>query len=293
MKIKQNKLLYLFILPGLILYSIFFILPTLSALFYSITNWDGLTPEYDFIGLENYVNLLTNDSIFAKSFFNNIKFMLFVVIFQTGFSLLFALFLVKNTKTNIFLRALYFFPTILSSVSVAFIWSFIYDPNLGILNTFLKKLNMDFLAHNWLGDESIAIFSIAFVQVWFHTGQMLIIFVAGLQNIPEDLYEVAKIEGANRWQKFRYVTWPLVAPAATIVMAYTTIQSFKAFDLIFAMTRGGPNYATEILATNIYSTAFRSFKFGYASAESVLFMIIIALITFIQFRVLRANRVQY
>jgi raffinose/stachyose/melibiose transport system permease protein len=293
MKIKQNKLLYLFILPGLILYSIFFILPTLSALFYSITNWDGLTPEYDFIGLENYVNLLTNDSIFAKSFFNNIKFMLFVVIFQTGFSLLFALFLVKNTKTNIFLRALYFFPTILSSVSVAFIWSFIYDPNLGILNTFLKKLNMDFLAHNWLGDENIAIFSIAFVQVWFHTGQMLIIFVAGLQNIPEDLYEVAKIEGANRWQKFRYVTWPLVAPAATIVMAYTTIQSFKAFDLIFAMTRGGPNYATEILATNIYSTAFRSFKFGYASAESVLFMIIIALITFIQFRVLRANRVQY
>ncbi|WP_083978854.1 carbohydrate ABC transporter permease [Bacillus alveayuensis] len=293
MKIKQNKLLYLFILPGLILYLIFFILPTLSALFYSITNWDGLTPEYDFIGFENYVNLLTNDSIFAKSFFNNIKFMLFVVIFQTGFSLLFALFLVKNTKTNIFLRALYFFPTILSSVSVAFIWSFIYDPNLGILNTFLKKLNMDFLAHNWLGDESIAIFSIAFVQVWFHTGQMLIIFVAGLQNIPEDLYEVAKIEGANRWQKFRYVTWPLVAPAATIVMAYTTIQSFKAFDLIFAMTRGGPNYATEILATNIYSTAFRSFKFGYASAESVLFMIIIALITFIQFRVLRANRVQY
>lgn len=293
MKIKQNKLLYLFILPGLILYLIFFILPTLSALFYSFTNWDGLTQEYDFIGFENYVNLLTNDSIFAKSFFNNIKFMLFVVIFQTGFSLLFALFLVKNTKTNIFLRALYFFPTILSSVSVAFIWSFIYDPNLGILNTFLKKLNMDFLAHNWLGDESIAIFSIAFVQVWFHTGQMLIIFVAGLQNIPEDLYEVAKIEGANRWQKFRYVTWPLVAPAATIVMAYTTIQSFKAFDLIFAMTRGGPNYATEILATNIYSTAFRSFKFGYASAESVLFMIIIALITFIQFRVLRANRVQY
>jgi raffinose/stachyose/melibiose transport system permease protein len=290
MGLKKNKALYLFVLPGLILYSIFFIYPTLSALFYSFTDWDGLTPQYNFVGVDNYINIFTNDSIFVKAFGNNLKFMLFVVIFQTAFSLVFALYLVKNTKTNIFLRALYFFPTILSSVSVAFIWSFVYDPNLGILNTLLEKINLEFLSQNWLGDQDIAIFSIAAVQVWMHTGQMLIIFVAGLQNIPNDLYEVAKIEGASRWQRFRFVTWPLVAPAATIVVAYTTIQSFKAFDLIFAMTRGGPNYATEILATLIYSTAFQSFKFGYASAESVIFMIVIAIITILQFKVLRSDR---
>ncbi|RIW31891.1 sugar ABC transporter permease [Bacillus salacetis] len=280
----------MFVLPGLILYSIFFIYPTLSALFYSFTDWDGLTPQYNFVGVDNYINIFTNDSIFIKAFGNNLKFMLFVVIFQTAFSLLFALYLVKNTKTNILLRALYFFPTILSSVSVAFIWSFVYDPSLGILNTLLEKANLEFLTYNWLGDQDIAIFSIAVVQVWMHTGQMLIIFVAGLQNIPNDLYEVAKIEGASKWQRFRFVTWPLVAPAATIVVAYTTIQSFKAFDLIFAMTRGGPNYATEILATLIYSTAFQSFKFGYASAESVIFMIVIAIITILQFKVLRSDR---
>ncbi|EDL64907.1 carbohydrate ABC transporter permease [Bacillus sp. SG-1] len=290
MDLKKNKALYLFVLPGLILYSVFFIYPTLSALFYSFTDWDGLTPDYNFVGVDNYINIFTNDSIFVKAFGNNLKFMLFVVIFQTAFSLLFALYLVKNTKTNIFLRALYFFPTILSSVSVAFIWSFVYDPNLGILNTLLERVNLEVLTHNWLGDQDIAIFSIAVVQVWMHTGQMLIIFVAGLQNIPNDLYEVAKIEGASRWQRFRFVTWPLVAPAATIVIAYTTIQSFKAFDLIFAMTRGGPNYSTEILATLIYSTAFRSFKFGYASAESVIFMIVIAIITIIQFKVLRSDK---
>ncbi|WP_421381905.1 carbohydrate ABC transporter permease [Bacillus salacetis] len=290
MDLKKNKVLYLFVLPGLILYSIFFIYPTLSALFYSFTDWDGLTPDYNFVGVDNYINIFTNDSIFIKAFGNNLKFMLFVVIFQTAFSLLFAIYLVKNTKTNVFLRALYFFPTILSSVSVAFIWSFVYDPNLGILNTLLEKINLEALTHNWLGDPDIAIFSVAVVQVWMHTGQMLIIFVAGLQNIPNDLYEVAKIEGASRWQRFRFVTWPLVAPAATIVVAYTTIQSFKAFDLIFAMTRGGPNYSTEILATLIYSTAFRSFKFGYASAESVIFMIVIAIITIIQFKVLRSDR---
>ncbi|MGF2618000.1 sugar ABC transporter permease [Rossellomorea vietnamensis] len=290
MDLKKNKALYLFVLPGLILYSIFFIYPTFSALFYSFNDWDGLTPDYNFVGAENYINIFTNDSIFVKALGNNIKFMLFVVIFQTLFSLVFALYLVKNTRTNVFLRALYFFPTILSSVSVAFIWSFVYDPNLGILNTLLERFNLESLTRNWLGDQDIAIFSIAVVQVWMHTGQMLIIFVAGLQNIPNDLYEVAKIEGASKWQRFRFVTWPLVAPAATIVVAYTTIQSFKAFDLIFAMTRGGPNYSTEILATLIYSTAFRSFKFGYASAESVIFMILIAIITIVQFKVLRSDR---
>nr|WP_180954988.1 sugar ABC transporter permease [Bacillus sp. V3-13] len=288
---KQYKALYFFILPGLALYLTFFVYPTFSALFYSFTNWDGLTADYDFVGLENYVNIFTNDSIFAKAFGNNLKFMLFVVIFQTLFSLIFSLYLVRNTKTNVFLRALFFFPTILSSVSVAFIWAFVYDPNLGILNTVLERANLNFLSQNWLGNEDLAIYSIAVVQVWFHTGQMIILFVAGLQNIPADLFEVAKIEGASRWQRFRFVTWPMLAPAATIVIAYTTIQSFKAFDLIYAMTRGGPNYATEILATLIYSTAFKGFQFGYASAESVIFMMVVALITYLQFRALRANRI--
>jgi len=291
--LKHNKSLLFFLAPGILVYSIFFIYPTLSAFFYSFTNWDGISPDFDFVGVTNYINLATNDSIFAKALGNNVKFMLFVVVFQTLFSLVFALFLIKNTRTNVFFRALFFFPTILSSVSVAFIWSFIYDPNLGLLKTILTGLQLDFLALNFLGDEKIAIFSIAVVQVWFHTGQMIIIFVAGLQSIPADLYEVAKIEGASRWQTFKKVTWPLVAPAATIVVAYTTIQSFKAFDLIFAMTRGGPNYSTEIIATLIYTTAFRSFKFGYASAESVIFMAVIALITFVQFKALRANRVDY
>lgn len=292
MNFRKNKSLFLFLLPGLILYTVFFIVPTVNALIYSFTDWDGISPEFNVVGVENYVQLVTNDSIFLKAFVNNIKFMLFVLIFQTLFSLIFAMFLIKNTKTNIFLRALYFFPTILSSVSVAFIWTFIYDPNMGMLNSVLSFLNLDYLQQNWLGNENIAIYSIAVTQVWFHTGQMLIIFVAGLQAIPKDLYEVADMEGAGKWSRFRFVTWPMIAPSATIVMAYTTIQSFKAFDLIFAMTRGGPNYSTEILATLIYSTAFRSFEFGYASAQSVLFMIVIAVITVIQFRLLRASRVQ-
>lgn len=290
---KISKTIYLFFIPGLVLYSIFFLYPTISALFYSFTDWDGLSEAYQFVGLSNYERAFTGDSIFRKTVGNNLKFMLAVVIFQTIAALAFALIVLKNTKTNIFLRALYFFPTILSSVSVAFIWSFIYDPSLGILNQLLELAGLDFLSQNWLGNSNIAIYSLAVTQIWFHTGQMLIIFVAGLQAIPKDLYEVAKIEGASKWQAFRHVTWPLLAPSATIVVAYTTIQSFKAFDLVFAMTGGGPNNSTQIIATYIFDVAFRSYQFGYASSISVIFMVIIAIITYIQFKALRSDRVSY
>lgn len=290
---RISKAIYLFFVPGLILYSIFFLFPTISAVYYSFTDWDGISADFNFIGLENYERAITGDSIFMKSVGNNLEFMLFVAIFQTLVALVFAIFLVKNTKMNYFLRALFFFPTILSSVSVAFIWSFVYDPNLGILNQLLSIARLDFLTQNWLGNGDIAIYSLAFTQVWFHAGQMLIIFVAGLHAIPKDLYEAAAMEGASKWQTFRKITWPLLAPSATIVIAYTTIQSFQAFDLIFALTGGGPNYSTEIISTYIYTVAFRSYDFGYASAISVIFMCIIALITYIQFRVLRSNRVSY
>jgi raffinose/stachyose/melibiose transport system permease protein len=290
---KTSKAIYLFLVPGMLLYLIFFIYPTLSGLYYSFTDWDGLSPEYGFVGVDNYINMITNDLVFTRSLGNNLKFMFTVVICQTMLSLLLAVLLVKNSKGSVFLRALYFFPAIIASISVAFIWSFMYDTTMGLINRALSAVGLDSLAMNWIGNMDIAIYSIAFVQVWAHTGQMMVVFIAGLQAIPEDLYEVARIEGAGRWQTFRKITWPLIAPSATIVVAYTTIQSFKAFDLIFAMTGGGPAYSTEILSTFLYHTAFQNYKFGYASAGSVIFMFIIALITLLQFRILRGSKVSY
>ena len=287
---KSGKSLYLFVLPGLLIYLVFFVYPTLQGLVLSFSRWDGVS-EKTWIGLDNYRRMLTGDDIFGKAFTNNLKFMLSVVVFQTFLSLTLAILLFKNTRANIFFRSLYFFPTILSSVAVAFIWGFMYNPNVGVINNVLGKAGLDVLAHNWLGDPKIAIYSIAFAQIWAHTGQMIVVFVAGLQAIPHDLYEAAHLDGAGRWQAFRNVTWPLVAPAATIVAAYTTIQSFKAFDLIFALTGGGPVYSTEILSTYIYHTAFQGSEFGYAAAQSMGFMVIIAVITFGQFKLLRGNRV--
>ncbi|WP_226655252.1 carbohydrate ABC transporter permease [Pseudalkalibacillus hwajinpoensis] len=285
--------MFFFVLPGFIIYSVFFAGPTVAALFLSLTDWNGIAPTFNYVGFSNYTNMLTDDPIFVQSLGNNLKFTLGVLIFQTVLSLFFAMLLVKNTKANIFYRAVYFFPTIVASVSVAFVWTFMYDPNIGVINNILSAVGLENLAKSWLGDRNIAIYSLAFVQFWAHTGQMLIIFVAGLHAIPKELYEAAEIEGASKWQTFKSITWPLLAPSATIVVAYTTIQSFKAFDLVIAMTGGGPSYATEILSTFLYHEAFINFRFGYASAAAVIFMIIIAIVTVLQFRLLKSNDVKF
>lgn len=289
---KPKKSILLFILPGFLLYFMFSFYPTIHGFFISITDWNGINPTSNNVGFRNYVNLFTNDSVFIKSLSNTFKFMIFVVILQTVFSLVLAIYLAKNTRYNVALRSLFFFPFILSSVAVAFIWSFMYDSSFGFIRAFLSLIGSQ-ADPGWLSDPEIAIYSLAFVQVWGHFGQVMIIFIAGLHSIPQQLYEVAKLEGATKWQTFKGVTWPLLAPATAIVVAYTTVQSFKAFDIIIATTGGGPNNSTEILSTFIYNAAFSGYRFGYAAAASVIFMVIIAAIAVFQFTVLRADRVKY
>ena len=283
---KFEKTLIWMVLPALLIYSFLYLYPALSNLLYATQKWDGITTP-EFTGLRNMTFLLTQDDLFRKALNNNLRFMLVVVIFQTGFALLFATFLLKNSKTNVFLRVVFFFPTILSSVSVGIIWTFLYDPNYGSITSFFKALGLEAYAPLWLGNERITLYSIALTQVWFHTGQMIVIYVAGLQQIPIDLYEAAEVDGASRWQQFKGVTWPMALPTTAVVVAYTTIQTFKAFDLIFAMTGGGPSYASEILVTQIYNTAFISQKFGYASAQSIVLVVLVLFITWLQRRTFR------
>jgi raffinose/stachyose/melibiose transport system permease protein len=286
-----NRWLYLFPLPALVLYVLFFAVPTLQAFQYALTNWDGFSTTYDNVGLQNFESIATGDDLFRNAALNSVKFMFVVVIFQTLFALVLAILLVKNSRGSILLRALYFLPTILSSVSVAFIWKFMYDPNFGLINQVLDTVGLDGLKSAFLGDASQAIYWVAGTQVWFHVGQMMVIFIAGLQQIPRELYEAAEVDGASRWVQFRHVTWPLVAPATAIVMAYTTIQSFKAFDLIIGLGGNPPKPSLDILSTRIYGSFFNS-QFGYAAAESVVFMIIIAAITLLQRRVVRAAQAE-
>ena len=282
----EKKVLLWMALPAFLIYAFLYLYPALSNLLYATQKWDGITTP-EFTGLRNMQFLLTQDDLFRKALGNNLRFMLVVVILQTGFSLLFATFLLKNSKTNIALRVLYFFPTILSSVSVGIIWTFLYDPNYGSINAVIKAIGLGEYAPLWLGDEKLSLYSIALTQVWFHTGQMIVIYVAGLQQIPKELYEAAEMDGASRWQQFKGVTWPMALPTTAVVVAYTTIQTFRAFDLIFAMTGGGPLYSSEILVTLIYNTAFISQKFGYASAQSIVLVVLVLFITWLQRKTLR------
>lgn len=282
----EKKILLWMALPAFLIYAFLYLYPALSNLLYATQKWDGITTP-EFTGFRNMQFLLTQDDLFRKALGNNLRFMFVVVILQTGFSLLFATFLLKNSKTNIVLRIIYFFPTILSSVSVGIIWTFLYDPNYGSINAVIKAAGLGEYAPLWLGDEKLSLYSIALTQVWFHTGQMIVIYVAGLQQIPKELYEAAEMDGASRWQQFKGVTWPMALPTTAVVVAYTTIQTFRAFDLIFAMTGGGPLYSSEILVTLIYNTAFVSQKFGYASAQSIVLVVLVLFITWLQRRTLR------
>jgi raffinose/stachyose/melibiose transport system permease protein len=284
--------LFLFPLPALIIFTVFFAMPTLQAFQYAITDWDGFSADYTNVGVDNFVRVLTRDNLFANAAVNNLKFLLVVVIVQTLFSLVLAMAVLKNSRGNILLRALYFFPTILSSVSVAFIWKFIYDPTFGLGNTLLAGLaripavvgiDVQPVQLAYLGDDGAAIFWVAIAQCWAHIGQMMVIYVAGLQSIPEELYEAAEVDGAGRWQRFASITWPQIGPATGIVMAYTTVQSFKAFDLILGLSGIPPKASMDILSTRIYTT-FANSQYGYAAAESIIFMLLIAVLTWLQRR---------
>ncbi len=280
--------LWLFPLPALVLYVAFFVIPTIQGVVYSVTDWDGFSPTAQFVGLDNFATIFTTDDLFRNALGNNLKFMLVVVVFQTIFSLALGVYLTKNTKSSVVLRSVFFFPTILSSVSVAFIWRFVYDPNFGLVNTVLDAVGLDRFQSAFLGNDNQAIYWVAITQVWFHVGQMMIIYIAGLQQIPQELYESAEIDGASRWQQFRYITLPMVAPATAIVMAYTTVQSFKAFDLILGLGGNPPKGSLDILSTRIYA-GFANSQFGYAAAESLVFMALIAAITWLQRRAVKAS----
>ncbi|MFH8799004.1 carbohydrate ABC transporter permease [Streptomyces sp. NPDC017936] len=280
---RTARALWLFPVPALALYLFFFAYPVVQGVQYALTDWDGYSAGYHDVGLRNFTELATGDDMFRNAAENNLELTLTVVVAQTALALLLALWLVRTTRASTLLRAVFFLPTVLSSVSVAFVWRFVYDPDGGLLNSALRAVGLDSFQSVYLGNPDTAVFWLALTQVWFHAGQMMVVFIAGLQAIPKELYEAAELDGAGRLARFRYVTWPLVAPATAIVVAYTTVQSFKAFDLVLGLSGNPPGPALDILSTRIYTT-FSNNQFGYAAAQSVVFMALIALLTWVQRR---------
>lgn len=276
-----------FLLPAFILYGIFFLYPLFSGVLYSFTRWNGISFSKEFIGMENFKEIFS-DKRFLDSLFFTFKYAILNVIFINILAFALALMLDRTVKGIGFLRSIFFMPNVISMVIVGFIWQFIF---MNVVGEVSKFTGLSFLNQSWLGDPSITLYSVTLVSVWRGTGYMMIIYLAGLQTINSEIIDASRIDGASNWGKFIYIILPLMIPSINICLFMTIANSFKMFDLVFAMTRGGPGYATEVISLNIYNEAFLNDRYGYGIAKAVVLAIIIMIVTYIQLKALKKKEV--
>jgi ABC-type sugar transport system permease subunit len=275
---------YLFLLPALLLYVVFMVYPFVQSIYLSLTDWNGATPTKDFVGLENYDRLF-GEELLWKSLWHNVIWVTIGTLGPMALGLALAMLLWKRPKGFTLFRTAFFMPQVLSPVVIAIIFNWIYNPLFGLLNKGLDRVGLESWSRGWLGDPDTALFAVLGASIWAETGFVFVVFLAGLQTVSRDLIEAATIDGANAWQRFWNVTVPQLANVVNVVAALLLIAGFSAFDMIFVMTGGGPNNATELIATYTYS-AFIQSQVGYAAALSLVLTVIslVVSVVFIKLR---------
>ena len=279
----------LFVLPALLIFTIFFVYPVLSSFYFSLTDWDGLNPQMAFVGLDNFVKM-AGDRHFWSALRNTFKYAFLVTIIQNALGL--ALAMAVTDRMFRHFRVLFLIPALLSSMAIGTIWSYLYEPNFGAINQMLAAVGLTSLQQNWLGDPKLALYSLIATNTWRWVGMSMIIYLAGLQAIPVTIQEAASIDGVSPWQRFRHVTFPLIAPAFTINIVLSMIGSLKVFDIIYIMTQGGPGRATESITTYIFKRAFNFNQFGYGTAIAIVMFAIILVLSAIQLTLLLKREVR-
>lgn len=279
---RRNRIVaYGFLLPNLAGFVVFTLIPVATALALSFMRWDSYNP-IEFIGLRNFQTLL-RDSTFRIALWNTLYYTGVTVPLTVVVALVLALALHRGLMGLPIFRAIHFFPHIASTVAVAVVWQFLYHPDMGPINMFLKAVGFG-SPPRWTASVTWAMPAVILMSVWKSAGYYMIMFLAGLQAIPGYLYEAATIDGAGAWGRFRYITLPLLTPTLFFVLVINLINSFKVFDQIYIMTRGGPGRATTVLVYYIYLQAFVNQNFGYASAMAFVLFLILLIITVFQFR---------
>jgi fructooligosaccharide transport system permease protein len=277
---KENIVAYTFLGPALLLLLLFLIIPAIMSVYYAFTDYYLLTPDMrKFVGLDNFINLF-KDPIFLKSLVNTLKFVVWVIPLQIGAALGLALLLNKQRKANTFFKVAYFSPVVMSLVVISVLWLYLLNPNEGIINNVLTYFGVS--AQPFLTSPKQAMFTIVFVSAWQGAGFQMLIFLAGLQNIPGDVYEAAQLDGMNKWQRFIYITLPLLKPTSIFIFITTLIGAFKLLVQPMVMTQGGPVNSTMTVVYYIYQTGFTDRMVGYASSIALLFGTIIGLVTLAQ-----------
>ncbi|MBO0993127.1 carbohydrate ABC transporter permease [Bacillus sp. SD088] len=279
-KTRENLWAYLFIGPQILGLLLFIIGPVIFAFAISFTQWDiGSSPKW--IGFENYEKQIS-DPVFLKVVKNTSIYALINIPLTMIGALAIALMLNQNIRGKVILRTAYFMPVVTSSVAVALVWTWMYNPNFGLINSGLAAVGIE--GPSWLASLKWALPSIVFMTVWQGIGYNMILFLAGLQGIPKHLYEAATIDGANSWQRFWKITFPMLSPTTFFVLIMLLIGSFQIFNEPYMMTNGGPADATNVFVLHIYNTAFQFYKMGEASAISFILFAIILVFTLVQFK---------
>jgi raffinose/stachyose/melibiose transport system permease protein len=291
LKTKSGHLsLILFVLPAFIFYLVFLLIPTIGAGVYSFTDWNGLNPTFNFVGFSNYIEAFKDDPAFRHSFWFTLRYTIFIFVIQNVAALLLALLIESRMKSKGFFRTIFFMPNMISLIISSLMFSFIFT------NVFPELSNQalfSILDQSWIGDAKVSFYSILIVSLWQGIGYMMVIYMAALQGVPKQLKEASMIDGANVFQRLKHVVIPMIMHAITICSFLTLNGAFKVFDVVYALTQGGPGTSTQVMALNIYEEAFsNNFRFGYANAKAMILFLVVLIITLIQVSILKRKEVE-
>jgi N-acetylglucosamine transport system permease protein len=290
-----------FLIPPLLLYGIFVISPYVQAFQISGTNWGGLTPDFDYVGLSNFRRLL-GDGVFWNALRHNGLLLLLLPVFTILLGLFFASMIsvggrrdrvgVHGVRGAGFYRVVYFFPQVLSVAIIGVLWKEMYAPNTGLVNGTLRAVGLDSWAQPWLGDPRFSLWCVFFVLLWSNVGFYVVLFSAAMQSIPRDIYEAALLDGANRFVTLFRVTVPLVWDTIQVAWVYLAIIAIDAFAMVQIITDGGPGFSSDVVGLRLYDTAFTDAQFGYASAIGVAMFFLTLSVAAVFLRVTRRDRVE-
>jgi raffinose/stachyose/melibiose transport system permease protein len=276
-----------FALPAMALFAFVVLVPSARGVYYAFTDWDGLDPKFAFVGLHNFADMW-RDPDAMQAIWHTLLIAVSVTVIQNLIGLLLALGVNSTIKSRNVLRVFFFSPAVVTPIVTAFLWRNLLGPD-GAVNSLLGAVGLDSWEKNWLGDPQLALWSIVGVIVWQFSGYSMVIFLAGLQSVPTEIYEAVAMDGAGAVRRFWSIIRPLLAPAFTINLLLSIIGGIKLFDQVYALTRGGPGHATDTLSTLIYKDAFTLGEFGYSIALAVVLTIIVAVASTGQYAVLRRN----
>ncbi|MEV4281272.1 carbohydrate ABC transporter permease [Actinoplanes xinjiangensis] len=276
-----------FTAPALVLFAFVVLVPSARGVYYAFTDWDGLDPNLSFIGLDNF-RAMADDPDALQAIGHTLLIAVAITLIQNGLGLLLALGVNTMIKSRNLLRALLFAPAVVTPIVTAYLWRNLLGPD-GAVNSLFGAVGLDSWRQNWLGDPDLALWMIVLVVVWQFAGYSMVIFLAGLQSVPKEIYEAAAIDGSGPVRRFWSIIRPLLAPAITINLMLSIIGGIKLFDQVYALTGGGPGHATDTISTLIYKDAFTLGEFGYSIALAVVLTAIVALASAGQYAVLSRN----